>query len=172
VVVQYNKPMFFDALAGFRTNKVHFHYPNHLNSCWGFTEDGAPECAYHQQQACSLTFAIANVVPSRIEPYFESIGAQAQRAAIVLDRHVALHSYPAGKMPSCGFISVSYFRFLNWVRSRQNRPRFGLIMIGFTGNYKPGTNWVGHDFAFEQQVYSTWLDLERLTADGTPMANR
>jgi hypothetical protein len=167
VVVQYNKPMFFDALAGYRCHKMQFLYPDHRHSCHGFTEDGKPDMDYAAQDYSTLTFAIANVVPKCLEPYFASLEHKAQHLAIVPDRHIALHTYPAGKLPSGGFISVGYFRTLNWVRKKRALPALELVTVGFTGSYRPGTGWVGHDFGFEQLVYRTWLDLRRLAADGT-----
>jgi hypothetical protein len=167
VVVQYNKPIFFDTLSAYKCHKLHFFYPNHLNSCWGFTADGTPEVDYSAQQSCSLTFAVANVIPNMIDPYCQSLGDRVPRMALVLDRHVPLHNYPVGRMPSSGFITIRFFRFLSWLRTRQNRPGLQLIPIGFTGRYSAGTGWNGHDFEFEQKVYDTWLDLQRLSADGT-----
>jgi hypothetical protein len=64
-------------------------------------------------------------------------------------------------------MSVSFFRSLNWVRRQQDHKPLELHMIGFTGVYAPGKAWPGHDFAFEQQVYATWLDLRRLNIDGS-----
>jgi hypothetical protein len=167
IVVQYNKPMFFDALAGIQCHKVHFVYPNHLNSAWGFAEDGTPELDYAAQERTRLTFMVATVIPGRIRPYLDGLGEAAQSMSILLDRNGAMHSYPPGKLPSGGFVSVSFFRFLNWVRNRRNSSPMQLITLGFTGQYKPGTFWNGHDFRFEQQCYGTWLDLHRLNADGT-----
>jgi hypothetical protein len=87
--------------------------------------------------------------------------------AIVPDRHIALYCYPAGRAPSAGFISVAFFRSLNWIRRQQNRKALQLTMIGFTGVYAPGKAWPGHDFPFEQAAYGTWLDLRRLNIDGS-----
>ena len=174
IVVQYNRPAHFEALTRYSCHKVHFFSPN-TRSCWGFMDDARPELQYDEQPFCSLTFAVAHWIPSSVRPYFEGLQARARHMAIVPDRHIALYCYPAGKSPSAGFMSVAFFRSLNWIRRQQGHKPLELAMIGFTGVYGPGKAWPGHDFAFEQQVYATWLDLRRLNIDGsiyrgTPLA--
>jgi hypothetical protein len=166
IVIQYNTPVFFDSLDGFFSHKVHFHYPN-IRSCWGFTDEGKPEHEYCGQMFSSLTFAILNGVPTPVEQYFKELNGQARCMAILPHFHTGLYSYPIGKLPSCGFVSVGFFRYLNWIRKLQGNPPLELNMVGFTGHYGPGRAWSGHDFEFEQRVYETWLDLRRISADGS-----
>jgi hypothetical protein len=167
VVVQYNRPVHFDMLARRKCHKLHFYYPNE-RACWGFTDDGQPEEDYHLQAFRSLTFAMANVIPRRVWPYLQSLDGTAHAMAVIPARHVILHQYPAGRLPSCGFISVGFFRFLHWIRRQQARPELELFLAGFTGIYPPGIAWAGHDFTFEQAVYGTWTDLIRLGIDSAP----
>lgn len=166
IVVQYNKAFFLEALAQYSCHKVHFHYPNR-KTCWGFTEDGAPERPYESQKFSSLTFAVVDGMPPPVARYFRGISALAQCMAIKPHIHQAAFSYPDGRVPSCGFVSISFFRFLAWIRRTLSRPSLELNLVGFTGRYSPGKAWDGHDFAFEQRVYDTWLDLKRIAADGS-----
>jgi hypothetical protein len=166
IVVQYNKALFFATLAGYSCHKLHFFSP-HIRSCWGFTDEARPELDYDAQQCCSLTFAVAHWIPSSVRPYFEGLNGRARHMAIVPDRHIALYCYPAGKSPSAGFMAVGFFRSLNWIRRQRGCRPLEISMLGFTGVYAPGKAWQGHDFAFEQKVYDTWLDLRRLNIDGS-----
>jgi hypothetical protein len=168
VVIQYNNPLFFDALAGCAGNKLHFHYPN-IQSCWGFSDDGSPDHDYCGQAFSSLTFAVLNGIPAPVEQYFKSCQGKARRMAIHPQTHTTLHRYPSGKLPSCGFASVGFMRYLNWIRLAQGGRPIELTMVGFTGQYGPGRAWCGHDFDFEQRVYGTWLDLRRVAADGSTL---
>jgi hypothetical protein len=166
VVIQYNKPVFFDALARYTCHKLHFHYPN-IKSCWGFTDEGRPDHEYCSQTFCSLTFAVLNGIPAPVEQYFKECNGNARRMAILPQAHTTLYSYPFGKLPSCGFASVCFMRYLNWIRQMQGIRPIELVMVGFTGQYGPGRAWSGHDFDFEQRAYDTWLELRRLSADGS-----
>lgn len=165
IVIQYNSPVFFDALSEYSCHKLHFHYPN-IRSCWGFTDDGRPNHQYDKQVFSSLTFALLNGIPAIVEPYFEELGKQARRMAVMTRFHSVLYSYPSGKLPSCGFASINFFRYLNWIRGSQGNSPIELNMVGFTGDYGPRKAWSGHDFDFEQRTYETWLDVRRLAADG------
>jgi hypothetical protein len=171
IVIQYNKPVFFDALARYASHKLHFHYPN-IKSCWGFTDEGKPDHEYCEQTFCSLTFAVLNGVPAPVEQYFKECNGKARRMAILPQAHTTLYSYPLGKLPSCGFASVCFMRYLNWIRQMQGIQLLELVMVGFTGQYGPGRAWSGHDFDFEQRVYNTWLDLRRIAADGSAVPDR
>jgi hypothetical protein len=169
IVVQYNLPAFFAALRGYACHKLHVMYPNG-RSCWGFTDDAQPEIDYTSQELRSLTFATAHWVPTSLLPYFKSLAGRAGNMALVPDLHLGQYSYPEGKAPSAGFISIGFFRFLNWIRVWQEKPPLELSLIGFTGRYAPGKAWAGHDFSFEQKVYETWLEMRRLDIQGVAMA--
>lgn len=180
VIVQYNNPIFFDALARYHCHKVQLNTPNHFDSCWGFTANGIPERDFLAQEYCSFTFAVVGSVPGAIRPYFESFQGNAQHMTIsnanvplyatINKANMPQFSYPQGKLPSGGFSSINFFRFLNWIRTRQRCPRLELSTIGFTGIYNSGKPWLGHDFAFEQKIYAVWLDLHKLPVNGSAHA--
>ena len=165
VIVQYNLPAFFNLLRGVRCHKLHVMYPNG-KTCWGFTDEAQPELDYMNQELSSLTFGTAHWVPPLIKQYFESLGNHIHYMALVPKMHIGLYSYPIDKVPSAGFISVGFFRLLNWIRIFQDTPALELTMIGFTGYYASGNAWPGHDFSFEQKAYDTWLELRRLDIKG------
>ena len=177
VIVQYNNPLFFANLAHYYCNKVQMNSLCTFDSCWGFTPEGHPEIDYCNQQYRSLTFVVVGSIPSVIKAYFEGMTDRAKFMSIsdlsiplystIVDSKTLAHGYPAGKKPSAGFSSLNFFRFVNWLRQSRGCERIELFMIGFTGVYKSGNPWVGHDFLYEQQVYNIWLELHRLGFDGT-----
>lgn len=168
IIVQFNKPRFFNALAPFRSHKLHVLNRNNLNSCWGFSEDGTPEIDYVAQECTALTFAIAGEMPSCLKPYRDKSSEKATWMSQPLNSYILPYHFPKGTLPSVGFASVAYFRFLNWLRHSMQLDEMELYLIGFTGIYRSGRAWSGHDFAFEQTVYSTWLEIFRLGNGGTP----
>jgi hypothetical protein len=165
VVVQFNRPQHFRELAAYRCHKVHFHNRNRLNSCWGFSIAGEPECDITGQEMASLTFATTDFIPAQIGAYLDGLRPKYHRFTVAV-RDIALFCYPSGKLPSAGFTLVSFFRTLNWLRIQTDRSPMRLTIFGFTGLYSGNRRWSGHDFGFEQAAYRTWLDIERLDVNG------
>lgn len=163
VLVQYNRPMFFDYFAPFQCHKVHFHNPNHVDSCWGFSEKGEPEIDYVNQAYRTLCFGVVDATPIRIRAYYQNLSSYAD----VLNMKCSdsrIRNYPAGGFPSAGFSTVVFFYVLNGIRTELTRSSLELMTVGFSGHYTRGHPWSGHDFSYEQDTYSALPNLQMLKA--------
>ena len=167
VLVQFNKAMHFAALADAPCHKAFVFQKNGKGFYWGFDSAGRLGFDVLNQRRASLTLVFTMRIIDLVEPFIESV---AQDAKVLCFRpgRLPLFATPEGSVASVGFITLSYFHHLNYVRELNGVPAAQIVTLGFTGEYSRRKVFQGHDFRFEQAVMSTWADVTRLDFDGAP----
>jgi hypothetical protein len=166
ILVQFNQAPFFDHYAGLACHKAHVFNANAEGSYWGFSVDGAPARDYCGQRAAGISLLFMRWLSAPAKAFISALPPHAQALVIQEDWRPLEHCYPPGKLPSAGFAAVVFFRRINTLRRCCGQPALTLVLAGFSGHYLPGKGWSGHDYAYEQTVYDTWLDLERWDHEG------
>lgn len=169
VLVQFNKALHLDAFGGLACHKVFVFQKNGRGFYWGFDEEGRILPDVLGQQRASATMVFTMRIIDLVSPFIASLPPDAKVLCFKPGR-IPLFTVPKGKVPSVGFISLSYFHHVNYLRQLDGTGPAEIVTLGFTGAYSVTKGFQGHDFRFEQAVMATWPDVTRLDFDGEPFA--
>lgn len=167
VLIQFNKAIHFGLFAGTACHKAFVFQKNGKGFYWGFHSDGRLAFDVSAQRWASLTLVFTMRLVEFARPFLATAPADAKVICFKPSR-LPLFAVPEGKVPSVGFITLSYLHHLNYVRELNSLPAVPIVTLGFTGSYSRVKVFQGHDFAFEQAVMATWPDLDRLDFEGRP----
>jgi hypothetical protein len=165
IVIQFNKSIFYQAIKKIKCLKVHVFNFNKDEDWWGFSNNKSIDERYLQQSSSGIILIFTRWMAEYIKNYLTENSCLVRGTILNPDWRPLHYGYTPDKFPSAGFEILNLFRDINTIRYFCNEPTIQLVEIGFSGIYPP-TTWSGHDFAFEQKVYATWLDLKRLKPDG------
>jgi len=172
ILVQFNSSPHFALFADQRCHKVHVLNANGNGTYWGMGSNDRPEPDVHAQAQTDLTVFFTNWLSKVAQAYLGTLTDDAMGGLMLSEWAPPFLPYPEGRVPSVGFMTVSYFRAVNLIRQFARRRPLPLIMVGFSGVYPPGKAWVKHDFEFEQKVYKVLVDMLKLDPNGAPQLDR
>lgn len=164
LLVQFNKAASFALFAGTLCHKTHVLNAHGNGSYWGFGPEGQPEPDVQAQAHGELSIYFTRWLSESAKTYIASLQAPTLGGLMGGQWEPNPFPYPAERLPSAGFMAVSYYRAINILRIFLGHKPLPITLLGFTGTYPPGQGWKQHDFDYEQSVYQTLPDLTQLPA--------
>lgn len=167
VLVQFNKAMHLDSFADVACHKMFVFQRNGKGFYWGFDSAGRIGQDVFKQAYASLTVVFTMKIIDLVRPFIDSVPPDCA-VLCFSPRRLPLFAVPAGKVPSVGFVSLSYLHHVNYIRELNGMAATEIVTLGFTGSYSRVKVFQGHDFGFEQATIATWPDVTRLDFEGQP----
>ncbi len=165
VVVQFNKCIHHPYIKGKSSKKIYCFQRNHVDSAWGFKNNGEPERPFFSEisaQDPNEVFAISYSIPPVISNYMKDNGFS-HDLYIITPGDFSGVTYPSALVPSLGFLVTA---LCDTVRRRMADKgiRIYLYCVGFSGMLVDEGYQVWHDFFYEQHSLNNNKDIIRIPA--------